>query len=150
VIRFIFVLFLRPTKTCSPTNDDTQSIGQTQLTHAATIGTDNLNCKKILSSAEEKKNQLEKPAISVVTEVASKSSKENIARKVLIVLPSHGEPCEGANSDGSNCNYGSEQYLINSEGQKSAWCQKHLKKILTAYDTTNYTVQYGLKGNDNG
>jgi hypothetical protein len=86
----------------------------------------------------------------VAVEAASKSSNENSARKVLVVLPSHGEPCDGANSAGSGCSYGSEHYLINAEGQKSAWCSTHLRKILTAYDSRNYTVQYGLKDNDNG
>jgi hypothetical protein len=65
---------------------------------------------------------------------------------VLRVLPSQGEPCEGANSAGCDCGFGSEHYLISAEGNKSVWCTTHLNKILSAYDPTSYEIRYGLEG----
>ena len=85
---------------------------------------------------------IKKCAVSAVDAVQQENGTDNSGKGVLLVLPSHGEPCEGSNSAGDSCGYGSEHYLINAEGQKTAWCKTHLKKILSSYDTTNYKVQY--------
>ncbi len=85
-----------------------------------------------------------------VTTDSPASQPENTSekpKKALTVLPSHGEPCEGTTSSGDNCGFGSEYYLLNAEGQKSAWCKTHLDNILSAYATANYTVGYGMGEN---
>ena len=92
---------------------------------------------------EEKINpqkQFEKPAASDTAAAEPKNSPENSAKKVFRALPSHYEPCEGANSAGGNCGFASEHYLIGSEGQRSAWCRNHLRKI----DQNQYTIIYGI------
>ena len=68
---------------------------------------------------------------------------ESSPRKVVIVEPSHGEPCEGTNPTGNDCGYASEFYLINPNGGKYAFCKTHLDKVLQSYDPKSYVIKSG-------
>lgn len=55
---------------------------------------------------------------------------------------------EGSTSAGDSCGYASEHYLINSQGEKYAWCASHLK-ILAGYDLNKHTIVYGYDKGEN-
>ena len=105
-----------------------------------------LDQKKISVEASENFFEPKKYAEAATPSLDPKSSSESSGKLALRVLPSQGEPCEGATSAGGDCGYASEHYLISPEGTKSAWCREHLKKILSAYDPKSYDIYYGLEG----
>jgi P4 family phage/plasmid primase-like protien len=117
--------------------DTVQTQLDTEAVEAAATG--KLNSKKEVAGVEIGFADVE---LSVAT-AAHVADPKNACRKVLRVLPSQGEPCEGATTAGGNCGYASEHYLIDCDGQKSAWCMIHLKRILSAYDLSNFTVGVG-------
>ena len=105
-----------------------------------------LEPKKITPKADEDFVERKISAEAATVLLKQKNSAGCSDKLVLRVLPSQGEPCEGANSAGCDCGFGSEHYLISPEGNKSAWCKAHLNKILSAYDPTSYEIHYGLEG----
>ncbi len=105
----------------------------------------NLDHKEIVVEESERCFAPKNCAEPATDTLDSKKSLDSPNRAVLRVLPSLGEPCEGSTSAGGDCGFGSEHYLINPEGTKSAWCSNHLKKILSAYDPSNYTIEYGAQ-----
>lgn len=129
-------------------NKEEENSGQSKIDAMAdTAGSaGNLDCEK---ESVEKENGCVEGKICAVTAVEPKNSAEGSGKMVLWVLPTHGEPCEGATSSGGDCGYASEHYLINNEGQITAWCKTHLKKILAAYDQNKFIVTYGLGDGDN-
>jgi P4 family phage/plasmid primase-like protien len=129
-------------------NKEEDNSGQSKIDAAAdTAGSaGNLVCEK---EFVEKENGFVEVKICAESAVEPKNSAEGSFKMVLRVLPSQGEPCEGATSGGGDCGYASEHYLTDKEGQKTAWCKAHLKKILAAYDLNKFTVTYGLGDSDN-
>jgi P4 family phage/plasmid primase-like protien len=104
----------------------------------------NLEPKKENAEKEYILLEPEKCAVTAETAVEPKDSIEPSAKKMLRVLPSKGEHCEGSTSAGECCGYSSESYLINEEGKQSCWCHTHLTRILSGYDSKSYTTIYGL------
>ncbi|HLN88915.1 MAG TPA: hypothetical protein VK253_02505, partial [Candidatus Binatia bacterium] len=106
----------------------------------------NLNCKNSLPEAADV-FVLSKNCAEPVT---NSTDTKNSSRLVIRVLPSRGEPCEGSTSAGGDCGFGSEHYLINPQGNRSAWCKNHLKTILSSYDLEAYEICYGMDGVGDG
>jgi uncharacterized short protein YbdD (DUF466 family) len=104
-----------------------------------------LDPKKIKLKADDDFVECKISAKAATALLEQKNSADNSGKLVLRVLPSQGEPCEGANSAGCDCGFGSEHYLISPEGNKSVWCKAHLNKILLAYDPASYEIHYGLE-----
>ena len=104
-----------------------------------------LEPKKIASKTGDDFVERKISAEAATALLEQKNSVDSSGKLVLRVLPSQGEPCEGADSAGCDCGFGSEHYLISPEG-KSVWCKAHLNKILSAYDPTSYEIHYGLEG----
>jgi phage/plasmid-associated DNA primase len=129
---------------------DATASGQRTLETAEVAETAHILVPKTECSEAQNENcQTEKCAATAASAATKENSADQKAKKVLRVLPSHGEPCEGTTSAGGSCGYASEHYLIGAEGKKTAWCKTHLKNILSAYDTTNYTIQYGTENKNN-
>jgi hypothetical protein len=70
--------------------------------------------------------------LCVASAAAAPSDPNSPAKKVLQVLHSQGEPCEGSTVGGGGCRFASEFYLVNPEGQRSVWCKAHLDGVLSA------------------
>ena len=87
-----------------------------------------LEPKKITPKADEDFVERKISAEAATVLLKQKNSAGCSDKLVLRVLPSQGEPCEGANSAGCDCGFGSEHYLISPEGDKSAWCKAHTKQ----------------------
>ena len=109
-----------------------QTLLEAEAVEAAAAG--NLNSKEEVSGVEVGSGAVDL-GVAAAAPVADP--------KVVRVLPSQGEPCQGATAAGGDCGYASEHYLVEPDGQKSAWCKGHLKRILSAYDPTNFSVDYG-------
>ena len=132
-------------------NKEADSTVQAQLKTEATEAevADNLTSKKNNGITEINSAQLEKCVACDSTDSQPKESIDCSGKMVLRILPSHGEPCEGANSAGGDCGFASEQYLLGSEGQRSVWCSTHLRKILSGYDQNQYAIIYGPGDGEN-
>jgi P4 family phage/plasmid primase-like protien len=119
--------------------------GVTEVTGA----TDNLEGGKVSQKTKDGFSEAKKCDVAVISGTEQNNCVDCSGKVVLRVLPSQGEPCEGATSAGGDCGFGSEHYFFGSEGQRSAWCDNHLRKILSAYDQNKYTIIYGLSDGDN-
>jgi hypothetical protein len=104
-----------------------------------------LEPKKIASKTGDDFVERKISAEAATSLLEQKNGVDSSGKLVLRVLPSQGEPCEGADSAGCDCGFGSEHYLISPEGNKSVWCKAHLNKILSAYNPASYEIHYGLE-----
>jgi P4 family phage/plasmid primase-like protien len=115
---------------------------------AAAAGLKNFS-KNPVATTEDNLEDSEKCAASAAG-AADSGFDEGRERKILRVERSGGEPCEGATSGGGDCGFGSEYYLLSPEGQRSAWCNTHLKLVLSMYDSKGYDIKYGSGGYPDG
>jgi len=112
--------------------------------------TDVTNCKNENSRDENSFSQMPEPAAPASFAVKTEKSPlqenrtfESFPRKVVIVEPSHGEPCEATSSTGSDCGYASEVYLIDPDGGKYVFCKAHLERVLQSYNPKSYDIERG-------
>lgn len=68
-----------------------------------------------------------------------KSAFKDTEKTLLIVEPSHGEPCEYV---GSEQNHASEEH-VEIEGKLKHYCKEHMAMVLKGYNPKLYEIKYG-------
>jgi len=71
-------------------------------------------------------------------------SQESKPKKILMIKPSDGRPCEGTDRNGEQCGFASEEVLSDPDSDEPAYfCKTHMNSVLAGYDPRNFEVRRG-------